>query len=113
MRGILAQETRSRLTSADQVVYVDRRRGAAGERGPTQIRRIAFDQVKKPGEQFGQLECNTEFALEITERYLLWLRGAVGSWEGAVRAYNAGLGGYQGGAGRGYYQDVMRKGNRT
>ncbi len=35
--GILSRESRSYLDENDRVVYVDRRRGADGERGPTQI----------------------------------------------------------------------------
>jgi hypothetical protein len=109
--GILAQETRSVLRPDDSVRYVDKRRGAAGERGPTQIRRIAFDQVMKPGEAFWKVEVDVDFALDITERYLLWLRKHAGSWERAIRAYNVGLE-KSGWAGSSYYADVRRLGGR-
>lgn len=91
VQGILAVETRSVLRRDDSIKYVDKRRGAAGERGPTQIRKIAFRQVAAPGEQFWRLEVDPGFAIEVTERYLLWLRKQSGSWRRAVQAYNAGL----------------------
>ena len=107
--GILAQETKSTLRPDDSIRYVDKRRGAAGERGPTQLKRIAFDQVKRPGEAYWRVETDLDFALDITERYLLWLRKQTGSWREAIQAYNAGLGGRGCSAAHAYYSEVREK----
>lgn len=104
--GILAKETRSTLRSDDTVRYVDKRRGAAGERGPTQLKRCAFDQVKKDGEAYWRVETDIDFALDITERYLLWLKKQTGSWRDAIQAYNAGMGGRSGPTAHDYYLAV-------
>lgn len=106
VKGILRVETRSKLLPDDRVVYVDKRRGLAGERGPTQIKRVAFTQVAKPGEQFWKLEKDTEFALDVTERYLLWLRAQTRNWNEAVAAYNQGLGNAHSDDGREYAAKV-------
>lgn len=104
--GILAVETKSKLRVDDTVRYVDKTRGALGERGPTQLRRCAFDQVKRPGEAYWRVETDMAFALDITERYLLWLHKHTGSWAASIRAYNAGLGGRSCSAAHAYYQAV-------
>jgi hypothetical protein len=110
MAGILKVETRSILRADDSVKYVDKRRGLAGERGPTQLKRIAFDQVARPGEQFWKVEVDHEFAMDITERYLLWLKARTGSWEGAVKAYNAGPGSWRS---AGTYLSAVRRAARA
>lgn len=111
VKGILKKETRSKLTNTDEVVYVDKRRGRAGERGPTQLKRIAFEQVAKPGEQFSRLEHDASFALDITERYLLWLRSQTHNWNDAIAAYNVGLVNVHSGAGRDYLADIKHYAN--
>jgi hypothetical protein len=108
--GILEVETKSQLRPDDTVKYVDKRRGRNGERGPTQIRRIAFEQVKEPGEQFWRVESDPTFAIAVTERYLLWLYRQTRSWSGAVKAYNAGLGGRRGEQAQDYYERVRAAG---
>lgn len=92
MPGILYVESHSAYREDGTIHYVKRSRGAHGERGCFQCTRIAFDQVKRPGEQFWQIETDTVFAAEIAWRYLHWLRGGGRSWEQVVESYNAGPG---------------------
>jgi hypothetical protein len=56
------------------------------------MKRIAFNQIKKKGEQFWMIEQDTEFAVECAKRYLLWLynNSAKGNWNLAIQYYNAG-----------------------
>ena len=108
--GILMQETHSTLSVGDVVTWVDRKRGKDGERGPTQITPGAFADHALPGERFGDLERDMAFALDMTERILLDHRKALGSWEKAVRAYNAGRGNWRSKAGARYHADVVKKG---
>jgi hypothetical protein len=105
VKGILYVETRSILRPDDTVKYVDRRVGQAGERGPTQIKRMTFEQVAKPGEKFERLQRDTQFALDVTERYLTWLRSQTHSWAEAVAAWNVGT--EDPSKGRRYRQEVM------
>lgn len=94
MTGIMYVETQSyiRKGTTDDIVYVDRRRGSSGERGPYQITLDAFNDVKHSGEYFFQVEIDTKFATEITLRYLRWIdkNYSHGDWNKAVRYYNAG-----------------------
>jgi hypothetical protein len=69
----------------------------------------AFEDVRRPGEAYWRVETDTEFALDITARYLLLLRKQTGTWEGAIRAYNVGIVNWQW-AGGSYYADVKRLG---
>jgi hypothetical protein len=94
LRGILATETQSYYDTDGAIVYVDKRRGQSGELGPFQMTRIAFNQVRKRGEQHWQVEVNREFAEEMAIRYLLWLyhNSAKQDWYKAIEYYNAGPG---------------------
>lgn len=104
LKGILYVETRSILLDNNSVKYVDRRRGAAKERGPTQIRPLTFKDFCKRGENFADLETDTAFALEMTDRILTAYCRQTGSWERAVAAWNAGPSNV--GAGKLYQQRV-------
>lgn len=92
IKGILYVETKSILKKDDTIKYVDRRRGLAGERGPTQIKPDTFKEYKKPGESLAKLERDPMFAIEVTERILLDLKERFGSWKMAVQAWNNGPG---------------------
>jgi hypothetical protein len=106
LKGILWVETRSVLLPDGRVKYVDRRRGKAKERGPTQIRPLTFKDFRKRGENFADLETNTAFALEVTDRILTAYYKQTGSWEGAVAAWNAGPSNVKGGK---PYQQLVYK----
>ena len=90
--GILKVETRSEYREDGTIKYVDKRRGAAGERGPFQMTKGAFNQIKKRGEQFWQIETDRVFAEECAKRYLVWLHThfAKGDWMRTIEMYNAG-----------------------
>jgi hypothetical protein len=92
LEGILDVETRSWYLRDGTIRYTDKRRGAAGERGPFQMCKVAFNQVKKSGEQFWKIETDTKFAEEMAKRYLIWLymHSARRNWLLAVEQYNAG-----------------------
>ena len=92
IKGVLMVETSSILKKDDTVKYVNKRRGLAGERGPTQIKPGTFEDYKKPGESFAKLEKDPMFAVEVTERILVDLKERLGSWKVAVQAYNNGPG---------------------
>jgi hypothetical protein len=51
----------------------------------------------RSGENFADLETNTAFALEVTDRILTAYYKQTGSWEGAVAAWNAGTSNVKGG----------------
>jgi hypothetical protein len=71
--GVLMRESSSYYRNGE-IVYVNRDPGAEGELGPFQMKRIAFDTVKKPGERFERLAKDQEFAERLFIRYMLWLR---------------------------------------
>lgn len=90
--GIMAVETRSYYHTDGTIAYVDRRTGAAGERGPFQMTRDAFDLVKNPGERFEDLSTDSRFAETLAVRYLdlLWRTFSDREWFVAVGRWNAG-----------------------
>lgn len=90
--GILAVETRSHYRPDGSIDYVDRRVGAAGERGPFQMTRDAFDLVAKPGERFEELANDHDFAEALARRYLqlLWRTFSDRDWFVAAGRWNAG-----------------------
>jgi hypothetical protein len=96
--GIMAQESRSYYATDAQgnetIVYVDRRTGAAGELSAFQITRIAWEQVRRPGDRFGDLARDQVYAERIAMDYLLWLYNGAAhrSWPHAVQMYNRGPG---------------------
>jgi hypothetical protein len=111
--GILDRESSSRYTEAGAVVYVDQAVGAAGELGPFQMRRDAFDQVAESGEVFERLGHDTAFAERLAIRYLDWLHlRSKRDWFIAVGRWNAGPHGDYGVAWR-YAKDVQRRGRQA
>lgn len=92
IRGILKTETRSYYREDGSIKYIDMRRGSAGERGPFQMTRGAFNQVKRRGEEFWKIEVDRTFAEEMAIRYLHWLdtHYGKGNWYRNVEMYNAG-----------------------
>jgi hypothetical protein len=90
--GILKTETSSYYAPTGDIVYVNKKRGRALDIGPFQMRKIAFNQVKKPGESFWELEKNPKFAEEVAARYLMYIYNGKGNrnWERTVMLYNAG-----------------------
>ncbi len=90
--GILAVETRSSYGRSGDIHYVDRRVGAAGELGPFQMTRDAFDLVAQPGERFESLATDHDFAEVMARRYLLvlWRTFSDRNWFVAAGRWNAG-----------------------
>lgn len=92
LSGILHVESRSYYAAHGPIVYVDQRVGEAGELGPFQMTRDAFDLVARQGEQFERLATDTAFAQELCCRYLcVLLRDfAGGDWFLTAGRWNAG-----------------------
>ena len=90
--GIALVESRSYYDIDGYFQYIDTRVGKAGERGPYQMTRIAFNQIKKPGETFARLSTDFEFARTCANRYLNWLlaNSAKGNVGLAIEYYNSG-----------------------
>lgn len=90
--GILKTETKSYYNEDGYIVYVNRKRGTSGERGPFQVTPDAFKQVAKRGEKFYKIEKDMVLAQAIAERYLLYLYNnfANNKWEVAIKMYNTG-----------------------
>lgn len=86
--AIMQVETGSYLRDG-QVVYRDRRDGAAGEVGPSQLSRIVCRQW---GFDRRRLHSDMPYALACTLRHLGWLHDQLGTWDLAA-AYNGGLDG--------------------
>lgn len=110
MRGILARETRSYYAADGSIVYVDRRIGAAGERGPWQMRRCAFAQVgllNLRAEATRDPVC-AEFCATV---FLRWCYAQTGSWRQAIAVYHTGLDGDPA-DGLTYYRAVEAAGQR-
>lgn len=90
IRGIAAVETSSHYRNGF-LVYVDRRDGLAGEVGPFQMTRAAYDTIKQPGDSFSRMRHDAKYAERMARRYLVWLRqGGKRSWEEVVGRYNGG-----------------------
>jgi hypothetical protein len=104
LNGIAKVETNSYLQNGT-FYYVDQRRGRAGERGPYQMTRKAFEQIKQPGDSFSRLETDDYYARMMARRYLIWLHNnsARGDVALAIQFYNAGPNNYS----YRYYRKVM------
>lgn len=89
--GIAYTESRS-YYSETGLVWVDRARGRAGERGPYQCTYRAWKDVCLPGERFSMLERDSSYAEEICIRYLIRLHKRSKNWDKTVMWYNAGAG---------------------
>jgi hypothetical protein len=70
--------------------------------------RAVFNEVKHPGESFSDLATDPEFAERVFIRRMVSLRSRLGSWQSAVRAYNAGVTGAINGRGYEYLNDVRQ-----
>jgi hypothetical protein len=108
--GVLAIETRSYMNEDGVIIYVDKRVGRAGEYGPFQMTRDAFNLMKKKGEKFERLKKDMPFAEEIAARYLFWIYNnkARRDWTRAVAMYNEGF--RPSDVGYGYAQRVREAG---
>lgn len=108
--GILKVETRSYYREDGTIKYVDQRRGSSGEIGPFQMTRRAFNQIKKRGELYWDIETDRVFAEECAKRYLVWLynNSANQDWSLAIQYYNAG----PGNASRKYLDKVLLASNK-
>jgi hypothetical protein len=94
VKGILAKESSSKLTADNDIRWVNRKRGLAGERGCTQITKVKFNEVKLKGEYFAMLEEDPHFAVEVTQRIILDHYKKYRSWDTAVAMYNPNNGEY-------------------
>lgn len=90
MVGIAMVETSSHWKDG-KLIYIDQEDGDDGERGPFQCTPGLFDQLKEPGERFGKLKTDMDFATKFAERCLLYFYQHTGSWSRAVACYNVGL----------------------
>jgi hypothetical protein len=107
LAGILGVESSSFYNADGSITYVNQRRGRDGELGPWQCTRDAFDDVKKPGDDFRRLARDPVYAEGIAIRRLLWLQKELGpGWDRIIRAYNKGVGGARKGRGHSYLTDV-------
>jgi hypothetical protein len=90
LKGILAVESRSFYLPNGSIKWVDRKRGASGERGCFQVTRAAFKDVALKGETFDMLEQDPIFCEVVACRYLAKLHK--GNWKNTIQWYNAGAG---------------------
>jgi len=113
--GMLKHETSSYYSESGSIVYVNKRVGKAGERGPFQMKHICFETIAEQGEIFKKLQTNTQYAEGLTVRYLLYLYDgpAHQNWKTAISMYNTGPTGYKKyrEAGREYYENIKLKGD--
>jgi len=92
MVGILKVETQSYYRADGTIKYVDMTRGKDGELGCFQMKKIAFNQIKRKGEQFWMIEQDKVLAEDCARRYLVWLYENSGKqdWMLTIQKYNAG-----------------------
>lgn len=105
MVGILKVESRSYYRENGTIKYVDMTRGKDGELGCFQMKKIAFNQIKRKGEQFWMIEQDKVLAEDCARRYLVWLYKNSGKqdWMLTIQRYNAGPNGRS----RRYLRDVL------
>ncbi len=87
--GIAMRESSSYYLDG-YLVYVNRKIGAAGERGPFQETQAAFAETDRVGD-FWRLSASPNFAISRAERRLRFLRQRLGSWSLAVSAWHVGV----------------------
>ena len=92
VRGVLLVESSSYFSSNGTLIYVDKRVGRSGERGPFQMTEIAFDTVKRPGEHFVNLQVDMALSEKTACRYLSLLYKRSNDWFLAIQMYNRGPG---------------------
>lgn len=90
LKGMLSVETSSSYNADGSIRYVDRKQGAAGERGPFQVLPSTFKQYARPGERIEQLESDTAFADRFARRILSALFARHKSWVIALSVYHRG-----------------------
>lgn len=105
LKGIAKVETRSEIKEDGSIIWKDRRVGKNGDSGVFQMTRIAYKQVSKPGDNFLRLRKDPDYAKELAERYLGYLRKRYTRWHDVIAAYNAGTPGHP--AGRRYLKKVL------
>lgn len=93
IHGIAYVETRSYWDEEGRFHYVDKRVGDAGELGPLQVTRAAWDMVRGDQLDFHRGMGRTATAIDSACLYLCHLRARCSSWDEAVAAYHRGLGG--------------------
>lgn len=106
LKGIAKVETNSTIKPCGEIIWRDRRTGRNGDSGVFQMTRIAYKQVAKPGDNFSRIKKDPDYARELAERYLVYLRGRYRQWHDVIAAYNAGSPGSP--AGRRYLRKVLR-----
>jgi hypothetical protein len=105
LKGIAKVETNSTIKDCGTIIWRDRRKGKNGDSGVFQMTRIAFNQVKRPGDSFARIHRDPKYAQELAERYLVYLRKRYTRWHDVIAAYNAGTPGRP--AGRRYLKKVL------
>jgi hypothetical protein len=92
MIGILKVESSSYYRENGTIKYIDMTRGKDGERGCFQMKRIAFNQIKRKGEQFWMIEQDKVLAEDCARRYLVWLYENSGhqDWSLTIQRYKMG-----------------------
>lgn len=105
LKGIARVETNSTIKDCGTIIWRDRRKGTKGDSGVFQMTRIAYKQIARPGDSFARIHRDPDYALEMAERYLMYLRRRYGRWHDVIAAYNAGTPGRQ--AGQRYLSKVL------
>jgi hypothetical protein len=97
LKGILMTESSSYYRKDGSIKYVNRTTGSAGDSGPFQMKKCAFDDVDKKGEKFSKLKTDTKFAEKKACDYLLYLYNnfANRNWDKTIMMYNQGIKGYK------------------
>lgn len=106
LHGVLGVETSSFYAPTGEIVYINRKRGRAGECGPFQMTPAVFKETAGAGDVFADLTKDPEFAQGIFIRRMKDLYARLGSWDHCVRAYNVGVRGALLGRGNDYLDDV-------
>lgn len=107
IKGMLARESSSMLRSDGTVVYVNQRRGIAGEVGATQALPTTLRQFGFSPSLFEQ---DTAYCVAATTRILTGYRARFGSWEAAVGAWRKGPGKRDSATARAYVAEVRALG---
>lgn len=90
LRGLMAVETSSYYRADGTVVYVNQKRGLAGERGLFQAMPATLRQY---GYSPSLYEQDTAYAINATRAILLRYYATTGSWDACAAAWRKGLSG--------------------
>lgn len=107
IKGMLARESSSVLQPDGSVVYVNQRRGVAGEVGATQALPVL---LREHGFSPSLFEQDTAYCVDATTRILTKYRARFGSWELAVGAWRKGPGKRDSDTARAYVAEVRALG---